>query len=154
MSDADKLILNYKIIRARLVGIPYAPPPPPKRDEVAELKAHYLAVRKRLRGEPERLLPPVVTIVSHDAPLRMAVERTPEQDRLLRAVCTKHGVTPNSVLGKSQQRAPTKARHEYVWLLKKELGMSLRQIGALIDKNWSTVSDAIEKHERRINESA
>ena len=154
MSDADKLILNYKLVRSRLTGVPYTPPPPPKRDEVAELKAHYLSIRKRLRGEPERLVPPTVTIVSKDAPLKISIQCNSEQDRLLREVCVKHGVSPNHIFGKSQKRVFTSARHEYMWLLKKKLGMSFRDIGVLIHKDWSTVSDAVKSYEKRINESA
>lgn len=154
MSAVDDMILNYKIIRARLMGVPYTPPPPPKRDEVAELKEHYLAVRKRLRGEPKRLLPPVVTILPAYVPVTTAVERTPEQENLLREVCLKHKVSPRAVLGTSKKHQFTRARNEYIWLLRNNLGMSLREIGKLVGKSWSTVSDALDSHEKRVKEHA
>lgn len=140
MSD---LIEHYKQVRARLEGKPYTPP---KRDEVAELKARYSEIRKRLRGEPQKLVPPTVTIVTKEEPLRKNVSAA-----ILTEICQKHDVTPERLLSKEMDRKLSRARNDFVWELRKRLGLSYRAIGRIARRSGCTVRDIVHAYEKRQN---
>ena len=61
------------------------------------------------------------------------------------AVCNEHEVHPDDLLGPSRLRPIVRARQEAMWRLWADLGLSLPQIGGLLDRDHTTVLHAIDK---------
>ena len=69
---------------------------------------------------------------------------------VLEAVCREYHVTHAEVLGRSRRQSIARARHCLCWRLAHEHGLSTVEIMPMVDRDKSTVWDAIEVHWQRI----
>jgi hypothetical protein len=74
-------------------------------------------------------------------------------EHVVTATATAHRVTRGRILGPSQNRSLTEARHE-CWTILARLGYSLRAIGKAFDSDHSGVRAAINRYERVMASSA
>jgi len=131
-----------------------------------EMKAHYLAVKKRLGG--------VSGGTGVVAPA--AVFRVPEPDKepekpvdsfmfdinvprykfvqMLRDVAHMHGVDPQVVLSPCAKKAIVQVRHEVQYKARNDLGMTLTQIGRIFNRDHTTVLNAVRSHQKKIDAQA
>lgn len=72
------------------------------------------------------------------------IERLAEAGVLEAALATaaKHGMTVGAMMGRKRTPRIARARKEFWEFLRFEVGMSLPEIGKLVDRNHSTVLDA------------
>jgi len=70
---------------------------------------------------------------------------------LVRAVCSRRGVTPEQLCGTGRTRAVASARHELWWLVRHhpERRYSYPEIARLFRRNPSSVVCGVAAHERR-----
>ena len=77
--------------------------------------------------------------------------------QIIRHCADKHGVTPEQILGRRRVKVVAHARHEAMFLIRKVLrrraidpnAYALERIGALFDRDHSTVHYAIQAHKAR-----
>ncbi len=67
-------------------------------------------------------------------------------DFLLFDVALKHGVAAEDIKSISRRADIAKARHEFCYRCRHELGLTTQVIGQIINRNFSTVSASIQKH--------
>ncbi len=65
---------------------------------------------------------------------------------LLFDVALKHGVAAEDIKSKSRRADIAKARHEFCYRCRHELGMTTHVIGQIINRDFSTVYASIQKY--------
>jgi chromosomal replication initiator protein len=75
-------------------------------------------------------------------------KRVTRAQEILSETIREHDVSIADVMGQSRSRHIAKVRHHVMWRLKKELGMSLDQIGRLLNRDHTTVLYAIRRHDK------
>lgn len=137
-----------------------------------ELKAHYVAVRKRLGGlgksaglvpirrvEVAPVLPPVVEpeVVKKPEPpeIIFRVDTIPKNkfNELLIMVAKKHQIDPNKLVSSTRKIGVVRIRREVVWHAVKDLKYSLSQVGRWLRKDHTTIHHDIQMYEKQINVS-
>ena len=88
--------------------------------------------------------------IHHMPAMRADVLRTMGLGPTLHAVATAYHVTPNDILGRSRRQSIARARACLCWRLVHEHGLSTVEVMSLVDRDKSTVWEAIETHWRRI----
>jgi hypothetical protein len=134
-----------------------------------ELRAHYIAVRKRLGGirtatgvvPPARVfreIPPPPPVVEPKKPVKnetfMLDVKLPRYRfiEMLRNIAAKHGVDPSEVLSSSRKQNLIHVKHEVQYHARYDLGMTFFQIGNLFKNDHSTVIYGIKKHKKKLEE--
>lgn len=69
---------------------------------------------------------------------------------LVDQVATDHFALPHEIVGRTRRPTPTRARHE-VWRRLRDRGFSLNEIGAMFDRDHTTVMIGIRKARARRN---
>lgn len=72
---------------------------------------------------------------------------TPAQ-QALRCACLMFGVTRAELRGPSRRRGIVMARRYFIWRAAKQIGLSLPQIGALLNRDHTTVLHHLQAMER------
>jgi Bacterial dnaA protein helix-turn-helix len=122
-----------------------------------ELRARYLAVKKRLGGVSgptgivpiERVSPP-----PDPAPeLPVLNVKIPNQRfmAMLREVAAMHGIDPNIIRSPTIKQDVVKVRRELFYRAKKELNLGYTEIGRLMAVKHSTVIYGIKQYEKGLN---
>lgn len=70
----------------------------------------------------------------------------PDAQRVVEQVAWRYGMKPALILGRSRQPNVVRARQEAAWELRK-LNLSYPQIGAVLDRDHTTVMAAVRKVE-------
>lgn len=130
----------------------------------ADMRAHYLASRARLKGRkptpslnlPERrevsTIPPPDYVITRDAYARLAAERRDEERvhrPLLRAVSVVCGVAIDDILGPSTKPLFVKARMIAYHLVQREIEC-IKDTGRRLRRDHSTVTHGLARVERVI----
>lgn len=134
-----------------------------------ELKAHYVAVRKRLGGlgksaglvpirrvEVAPVLPPVEPEIKTPEPepeIIFRVDTIPKNkfNELLITVARKHQIDPNKLVSSTRKIGVVRIRREVVWHAVKDLKYSLSQVGRWLRKDHTTIHHDIQMYEKQIN---
>lgn len=129
-----------------------------------ELKAHYLAVKKRLGGVsgPTGLVPPSRLNIANDENWTISSQSVGQSilginlnnERrfrlMLQEVARMHGLDPAIVCGPSIKQNIVKVRHELLYRAKNELKLTYSQIGNFMNLRHSTIIHAVKSHEKRL----
>lgn len=76
----------------------------------------------------------------------------PQTSAIVEAVSRAYGIPVKEIVSRARSRHIVIARQHAVWLLRKETGLSLPQIGrALGDRDHTTMIHGIKRHQRRID---
>lgn len=128
-----------------------------------ELKAHYVAVKKRLGGVSgptgvvplSRVkLPHAVDAHSTLSPILDVNIPTNRFTRMLREVAAMHGIDPEIVKSPTRKPNVIKVKQEILYKAKNELKMGVSQIGNMLKVSHSTVIYGVKCHEKRIASGA
>ena len=128
-----------------------------------ELKAHYVAVKKRLGGVSgptgvvplSRVqLPHAVDAQGKLSPIMDVNIPTNRFTRMLRDVAAMHGMDPEIVKSPTKKPDVIKVKQEILYRAKKDLGMGVSQIGNMMHVSHSTVIYGVKSHEKRIASGA
>ena len=124
----------------------------------SELKAHYIAVKKRLGGlgpsaglvpiaavrpqPPQPVIAPLCEIAPSE-PLNYRF-RTPKLPRnqffhILVEVATKHEVTPDELIGHNRRAKIVWIRREVIWRAVKEQKYSIARVARWLQKDHTTI---------------
>jgi hypothetical protein len=130
---------------------------------VDELRARYLAVKKRLGGVAgptgvvpiERVNLPHA-LVKDQRPVSLWAVRLPCQKftAMLREVAEMHGLDPEIVKSQTLKQNVLKVRQELFYRAKNELKLGYSQIGHLMHTTHSTVIYGYKRHEKRLAQGA
>jgi chromosomal replication initiation ATPase DnaA len=123
-----------------------------------ELKAKYLAVKKRLGGVSgptgvvpiERVTLPQESKILEDAPVLQVRLHNRKFATMLREVAAMHGIDPNIVRSPTIRADVVKVRREVFYRAKNELNLAYSEIGRLMDVRHSTVIYGIKKYQKGI----
>jgi hypothetical protein len=129
-----------------------------------ELKAHYLAVKKRLGGVsgPTGLVPPsrinfvddenwtVSAHASGQSILGINVANERKFRLMLQEVARMHNLDPAIVCGPSIKQNIVKVRHELFYRAKNELKLTYTEIGNFMNMRHSTIIHAVKSHQKRL----
>lgn len=146
MSYAEELRTNYRAVRARLWA-----PPKIRRDviEVATVPQEVVKVRA---AEPVG-----IGLIIYSAPVGPLPEyregmTSRQYARWAVMDCAhRHELTVAEILGNQRSRAIVLARHEAIWMVKKNTHWSLPQIGQFFGgRDHTTILHAVRKHEKRL----
>ena len=121
-----------------------------------ELKAHYLAVSKRLNGVTggtgvvpiERVYRQSEQADHHVASTTFALEtEMPHYKfiRMLRQVAASHNIDPALVMSNSMAKNVLSVRREVQWKARTELKMSYAKIGRIMKRDHTSVLSAVKK---------
>ena len=136
-----------------------------------ELRAQYLAVRKRLGGVSGAtgVVPPsrVFREVKKNPPVEMQPNPEPNASfmldvklpryrfiEMMRSIAAKHGVNPSDIVSPSRKRAIVVAKQEVAYHAKYDLGMTLKQIGNIFNNDHTSILYGIVAHKKRMEEQA
>jgi hypothetical protein len=128
-----------------------------------ELKAHYVAVKKRLGGVSgptgvvplSRVkLPHAVDAQGNLSPILDVNIPTNRFTRMLREVAAMHGMDPEIVKSPTRKPDVIKVKQEILYKAKNELKMGVSQIGNMLKVSHSTVIYGVKCHEKRIASGA
>ena len=127
-----------------------------------ELKAKYLAVKKRLGGVSgptgvvpiERVTLPQEPKILSDQPVLQVRLHNRKFAAMLREVAAMHGIDPNIVRSPTIRADVVKVRREVFYRAKNELNLAYSEIGRLMDVRHSTVIYGIKKYEDDIASGA
>lgn len=136
-----------------------------------ELRAHYLAVSKRLGGVrgATGVVPParVFRPVKPNPPIEIEPKKASPDSfildvklpryrfiEMMRTIAAKHGVDPEAVMAPSRKKVICVAKQEVQYRAKHELGMTLSQIGNIFKNDHTSILYGIRKHEERIKAQA
>lgn len=124
-----------------------------------ELNAHYKAVRARIESSKPivktppkveiRVIEPVIAkepeLQIEDVPV-VTMPKNAAQD-VVAEVALRHDMTPKDLKGESRQKKYVLARREAAYIMKRDLNMSLTQIGrALGNKDHTSVINMLMKY--------
>jgi len=120
-----------------------------------ELKARYLAVKKRLGGVTgptgvvphERVTLPQENKILEDQPVLQVRLNNRKFVAMLREVAAIHGIDPNIVRSPTIKADVVKVRREVFYRAKNELNLPYSEIGRLMAVRHSTVIYGIKKYE-------
>jgi hypothetical protein len=124
-----------------------------------ELKARYLAVKRRLGGvagptglvPPERVaLPTESDSLAHQPILQVRLHNQ-KFTAILREVAAMHGIDPNIVRSPTIKADVVKVRREVFYRAKNELNLAYAEIGRLMDVRHSTVIYGIKIFEQGLH---
>jgi hypothetical protein len=130
---------------------------------VDELRARYLAVKKRLGGVagptgvvPHQRVNLPHPLVQDTRPPSLLAVRLPCQKftSMLREVAEMHGLDPEIVKSQTLKQNVVKVRQELFYRAKKELNLGYSQIGHLMHTTHSTVIYGVKRHEKRLAQDA
>lgn len=135
-----------------------------------ELKAHYLAVKKRLGGlGPSAGLVPVSAVrppppaIVNDEPVQITARVKPQAPeivwdvkgmpknnffRLLIEVAKKHNVDPNAIVNPNRKKSMVVIRREVVWRAVNEFGYSRARVGRMLRRDHTTIIHDLNCWER------
>jgi len=128
-----------------------------------ELKAHYVAVKKRLGGVsgPTGVVPLSRVKLPHSvdaqgnlSPILDVNIPTNRFTRMLREVAAIHGMDPEIVKSPTRKPDVIKVKQEILYKAKNELKMGVSQIGNMLKVSHSTVIYGVKCHEKRIASGA
>jgi hypothetical protein len=127
-----------------------------------ELRAHYLAVRKRLGGVvgPTGVVPLARVKLPHKAfgdipdPLFDVNIPTNRFTKMLREVAAMHNLNPEIVKSSTRKPNVVRVKQEVLYRAKNELGLGVGQIGNLMHISHSTVIYGVKSHQKRLASSA
>ena len=130
----------------------------------SELKAHYIAVRKRLGGlGPSAGLVPLAA-VPRPAPPPPKPEVEAEKPKIIYAkppipkgpffhimmeVAEKHEVDPNSLIGRNRRQKIVWIRRELIWRAVKEAKYPILWVARYLQKDHTTIIHDLREWERR-----
>lgn len=85
----------------------------------------------------------------------MLVKDIPLIERIIIQAAAREGVSPKNVVGPTRVPEFCRARNEAAWRLRKEVGLTLKEIGYLLGgRDHSTILHSIGNHQRRIEAAA
>ena len=134
-----------------------------------ELKAHYLAVKKRLGGlGPSAGLVPMNAVrpkLPEPEPEQIVIEQVEEPEtrvitwtvkgmpknnffRILIDVARKHNIDPNKIIEPNRRTEMVKIRREVVWRTITEAGYSRAQVGRWLKRDHTTIIHDLHCWER------
>ena len=124
-----------------------------------ELRARYLAVKKRLGGvtgptgvvPPERVKLPQENKLLADQPVLQVKLPTKRFTAMLREIAAMHGIDPNIVRSPNIKPDVVKVRRELFYRAKNELHLPYSEIGRLMDVRHSTVIYNCKKYEQDLH---
>jgi hypothetical protein len=128
-----------------------------------ELRAHYVAVKKRLGGVSgptgvvpfSRVkLPRAVDAQGNLSPILDVNIPTNRFTRMLREVAAMHGIDPEIVKSPTRKPNVIKVKQEILYKAKNELKMGVSQIGNMLKVSHSTAIYGVKCHEKRIASGA
>lgn len=134
---------------------------------IEELQAHYKAVKQRLYGNvvtekgKQGTPPPAPAPALAPAPAPQLVDpiikqegqvvvggRIPRAAWILIETALKHGFMPHDLKGNGRKHKMTIARHECMYRLRHELGLSFPAIGRFLRKDHTTVMHGCLNYEK------
>ena len=120
----------------------------------AELKAKYLAVKRRLGGVvgPTGVVPPervsrAVSVASRGTPVLEVRIPNKKFVAMLKEIAEMHGVNPNLIRSPTIRHDVVKVRRELFYRAKNELHLGCSEIGRLMGVTHSTVIHGLKKYE-------
>jgi chromosomal replication initiation ATPase DnaA len=125
-----------------------------------ELRAHYMAVRKRLGGlgksaglvpiRPPEVPKIVLAVVEENHEVVFKVDSIPNNNfsKLLIKIAQKHSVDPNSLIVPNHKPEVVKIRREVAYFAVKDLKYSASQVGRWLKRDHKTVLYDIKCYER------
>jgi chromosomal replication initiation ATPase DnaA len=125
-----------------------------------ELRAHYLAVRKRLGGlgksaglvpiRPPEVQKVVSSRVEEAVEVVFKVDHIPNNNfsKLLIKIAQKHSVDPNSLIVPNHKPEVVKIRREVAYFAVKDLKYSASQIGRWLQRDHKTILYDVKCYER------
>jgi len=127
---------------------------------VDELRARYIAMKKRLGGVsgPTGVVPIERVRWAQEKPVMPSsvLEIVPPKMRfssMLREVAKMHNLDPDIVKNPCPKHDVIRVRQELFYRASNELGMNYSQIGLMMHTTHSTVIYGIKAHEKRLAES-
>ena len=126
---------------------------------LAQLQDHYKQVRARLDKTPPRVAPVVVKPPLPPAPPVVRIDIPPppmaRSEIILMQVAEKHGLTVKDLVRYCAKKKIATARHEAIYRLRNELGLTLNQISfRLGGRDHATILASIKKHKKNLAESS
>lgn len=140
--------------------------------DATELKNHYAALRRKFNGprpvnrvtlphhrkppEPEPPKRKLSTIPEHlleqyrSGPVnkkRVAV------NKIIQEVGDVHGLTKNQIFSGSRKKNLVAARHEVMYRVRHEVGMSYIEMGMYFNKDHTTMINSVFKHAERLKKN-
>jgi len=126
---------------------------------IEELQAHYKAVKQRLYGNvvtekgkqgtpPPAPAPQLVDpIIKQEGQVVVVGGRIPRAAWILVETASRHGFTAQDVRGPRRTSKLVIARHECIYRIRSELGMSLSAIGRFMNRDHATILYACRNYE-------
>ena len=125
---------------------------------LAEWQAHYLAIRRRvgyvrppmrpvviqgLAPKPKPSPPDAVPAVAYRGDRRIAGD-------YVRASCHHFGLNPRDIFVDNRRRVFARARHIAIWVVHKNLGRGISQLGRLMKRDHTSTLNSIRKIRSRL----
>jgi hypothetical protein len=111
---------------------------------------HYKAVRARIANAKPMPVQLPSSGPSEPEPSKAAPRSSDPRMKILYECAEENGCTIEDMLGPSRCKNFVKARWEAIWRLHQRKTMSMAQIGQYLNKDHSTVINAIRKYEKSL----
>lgn len=111
---------------------------------------HYKAVRARIANAKPIAIKPLLSEHSKPEPSKSAPRISDPRMKILYECAEENGCTIEDILGPSRCKNFVKARWEAIWRLHQRKTMSMAQIGQYLNKDHSTVINAIRQYEKSL----
>jgi hypothetical protein len=86
---------------------------------------------------------------AYPKPVLVIPDNAPQWRRILFEVAMAHGIPVVLILGKQRQRPIMAARHELMFRMSRETGLTIADIGRRLKRDHTTVLSGIRAHQRR-----
>lgn len=149
MSEAEKMILRAKLIRARLINPPNAvldplnppkgwkPPeknlPPPPKEKIQQVLEHRVACCH-------------VSILEQGPPQTKRLKLK----QIFEVVAAEYGATIAEIKGEARCSRYVRPRHVAIYLATKHTGLSMAAIGRVLNRDHTTIIHACRKTKKRL----
>jgi hypothetical protein len=137
--------------------------------DAVELKNHYIALRRKFQGprpinyvtlpqerkppEPEPPKKKLSTIPEHLLEQYRSVPVNKKREavrRIIKEVGEVHGLTKDQMLSDTRKREVVAARHELMYRIRHEIGMSFLEIGAYFKRDHTTIINSVFRHTEKL----
>jgi hypothetical protein len=137
--------------------------------DATELKNHYAALKRKFQGpryinyvtrpqppkppEPEPPKRKLSTIPEHlleqyrKGPVN---KKRQAVNKIIDEVGEVHGLTKNQIFSGSRKKHIVAARHEIMYRVRNEVGMSYIEMGIYFNKDHTTILNSVYKHSQRL----
>ena len=140
-TDATELRNHYAALKRKFNGprmINYVTIPQPKKVAVHEEEKP----KRKLSTIPEHLLEQY-----RNGPVNKKREAV---KKIIQEVGEVHGLTKNQIFSVSRKKHIIAARHEVMYRVRNEVGMSYIEMGIYFNKDHTTILNSVYKHSQRL----